>query len=243
MKALVWAGMRLLALPVFLSAEDRRVDHNVHGWYNYFGDHPIGKSPWGVHLEGQWRRHDVITRWQQLLLRPGVNYEVNGVLMLTAGYAYIRTYPYGDYPTSTAATPEHRIWEQALLRYRTDKVRWSTRLRLENRFLGSRNPATGETAYRYENRFRVLQQIRVPLKGPLYLTGYDEVWLYVKPYVSHSVLDQNRAYAALGFQWSPHWRFEAGYMNQAIWQRSGAVLESNHTLMFSLYSTGPFGKR
>ena len=43
------------------TADDRKVDHNAHGWYNYFGDHPIGGSKWGAHLEGQYRRHDVIT--------------------------------------------------------------------------------------------------------------------------------------------------------------------------------------
>lgn len=243
MRVLRRAGIQLLALPLLLLAQYREIDHNAHGWYNYFGDHPIGRSRWGVHLEGQWRRHDVLTRWQQLLLRPGVNYEVNSVLMLTAGYGYIRSYPYGDFPAASAATPEHRIWQQAWLRYRTGNVRWTTRLRFENRFLGSRNQATGETDYRFENRFRGWQQIRVPLAGPLYFTAYDEIWFYVKPYVSSSAFDQNRAYAAVGFDLNPAWRFEAGYMNQAILQRSGAVLESNHTLMMSLFSTAPFGKR
>ena len=87
----------------------------------YFGDHPIGQSRWGVHLEGQWRRHDGFNRWQQLLLRPGVNFEVNKALLLTGGYAFINSYRYGAFPTLARATPEHRIWEQALLRYKTGK--------------------------------------------------------------------------------------------------------------------------
>lgn len=233
----------LFLFPWLLAADDRKVDNNAHGWYNYFGDHPFGSSKWGAHLEGQYRRHDVITSWQQLLLRPGINYEVNSLLMLTAGYGFIRSYPYGDYPTGVAATPEHRIWQQAWLRYRTGKVRWTTRLRFENRFLGSTNRATGETNYRYENRFRGWQQIRVPLSERTYFTAYDEIWFYVKPYVSSSAFDQNRAYAALGVTLDPAWRFEVGYMNQAVLQRSGSVLESNHTLMVSLFSTAPFGKR
>ena len=151
-----------LALPAAVRAQERTVDNNFHGWLNYYGDHPIGNSKWGVHLEGQWRRHDGFAKWQQLLLRPGVNYEVNRILMLTGGYAFIRAYPYGDHP-APARTDEHRLWEQAWLRYRTGKVAWSTRLRFENRFLQTIDAVSANSSYRYENRFRAWQQIRVPV--------------------------------------------------------------------------------
>jgi len=79
-----------LLSPFLLAAQDRITDHNFHGWFSYFGDHPIAGSKWGAHLEGQFRRHNVITRWQQLLLRPGVNYQATPAVMLTAGYAFVR---------------------------------------------------------------------------------------------------------------------------------------------------------
>jgi hypothetical protein len=218
-------------------------DHNLNAWGMYFGDHPIGQSRWGVHLEGQWRRNDGFNRWQQLLLRPGVNFEVNKLLLLTGGYAFINSYPYGQFPTLAKATPEHRIWEQALLRYKTGKLSWSTRLRFENRFIGARNAAGVLTDYRYENRFRAWQRATVPLSPRYYVTAYDEIWLYVKPYVSSSALDQNRAYIAFGRRFGPAWEFEAGYMLQSIRQRTGRVTEANHTLMFTVTSRQPFGHR
>jgi len=209
----------------------------------YFGDHPIRGSRWGVHLEGQWRRNNGFTRWQQLLLRPGVNFTVNPKLMLTAGYAFINTYPYGETPTLLRATPEHRIWEQALIRYKTGKLPWSTRLRFENRFLGVRPiPAGPIQSYRYENRFRGWQRVTVPLTPKYYLAAYDEVWFYVKPYISASRFDQNRLYFALGRRFGPDWEFEAGYMNQLIRQRNGRITEVNHTLMFAIVSRQVFGK-
>lgn len=219
------------------------VDHNLNAWGMYFGDHAFGQSRWGVHLEGQWRRHDGFNRWQQLLLRPGVNFEVNKLLMITGGYAFINSYPYGDYPTLAKATPEHRLWEQALLRYKTGKVSWSTRLRFENRFLGVRNAAGDLTNYRYENRFRAWQRATVPVSQRYYVTAYDEIWSYVKPYVSASALDQNRAYVAFGRRLRPGWDVEAGYMLQSIWQRNGRVVEANHTLMFTVTSRQPFKLR
>jgi hypothetical protein len=230
----------LVCAPV--RAQERRTDHNAHGWFNYFGDHPLGSSRWGVHIEGQWRRHDVVTQWQQMMLRPGINYAVNPKLMLTAGYAFIRSYQYGAYPAA-ARTNEHRIWEQALIRYKTGPVAWSTRLRFENRFLGTYNAQTAARGKRYENRLRMLQQLRLPLTRQLYLTAYDELWFYVKPYQSSSAFDQNRAYGALGINLDESWKLECGYMNQAVLQRSGSVLESNHTLMISIFSTARFGRR
>ena len=147
----------------------RQFTTNAHGWYDYFGDHPVkAGSKWGIHLEGQWRRHDVITRWQQLLIRPGVNYEVNKNLMLTAGYGYITTHRYGEFPTAVPF-PEHRIFQQALVRQALGKWNLSHRYRLEQRFLGEKRALPDGTREllrrRYENRFRYMYRMMRPIHG------------------------------------------------------------------------------
>ncbi|MEP6535586.1 MAG: DUF2490 domain-containing protein [Bryobacteraceae bacterium] len=228
----------LSLLPALAAAEPRATDHNRHGWYNYFGDHGLGGTRWGVHLEGQYRRHDFIASWQQLLIRPGVNYEVNPALLLTFGYAYARSYPYSNRAPASGVSNEHRIWEQAQWRYRTGRAALNTRVRFEQRFLGSANPA--QSGFRYENRLRTWEQITLPISRRTYFSAYDEVWLYVKPYVSKSAFDQNRAYAAVGLRLNPAWRMEVGYMNQALLHRSGSVLELNHTLVLSVFSIARF---
>jgi len=240
-------GHSILALalvsPFLLTAEERIADHNFHGWYNYFGDHPIAGSKWGIHLEAQVRRHDVAAKWQQLLLRPGVNYQASKAVMLTAGYAFVRSSAYSEFAAPAPASLEHRLWQQAWIRYRTGQTGWSTRLRFENRFLGGPDPRSGRTAYRFENRFRAWQQIKIPLPRKKYFTAYDEFWVYVKPFQSNSVFDQNRAYAALGFDLKPTMRLEAGYMLQTILVRSGSRMEYNHTIVVSLFNNARlFGK-
>jgi hypothetical protein len=233
-----------LIAPFHLAAQERITDQNFHGWFSYFGDHAIAGSKWGAHLEAQFRRHDVVTRWQQLLLRPGVNFQATPALMLTAGYAFVRSNAYSEYAAPAPVSLEHRIWEQVWIRYRTGSTSWSTRLRFENRFLGGTDPRTGGTSYRFENRFRIWQQVKVPVGPKKYLTAYDEFWVYVKPYQSNSVFDQNRAYLALGFDLKPSLRLETGYMNQALLTRSGGRLELNHTLVISLFGTaGLFGRQ
>jgi len=236
--------MKKLARPLILlpllsfaaAAQDRTIEHNLHGWYHYIGDHPIANSKWGVHLEGQFRRHNAITQWQQLLLRPAVNYQLTGRVLLSGGYAYIRSHRYSDYAAHGPATNEHRIWEQVRFQYGTKPVAWATRIRFENRFLG------GPQGYRYENRLRLFQQATVPLSARTYMTAYDEFWVYIKPYTASSMFDQNRAYGAIGLRVRPGWRIEAGYMNQALLQRSGRVLEANHTLVFAIYGSARLGK-
>jgi hypothetical protein len=229
----------LLILPAVVVAQGRVVDHNAHAWGAYFGDHPLGDSRWGLHLEGQYRRHEYGRQWQQLLLRPGVNYSAGSHLLLTAGYAYARSFSYSDYVARRAPTNEHRIWEQAWLRYRSGSAAWTTRLRFEHRFLENRSAP--QSGYRYEHRLRAWQQVTLPLVRKTYVTGYDEAWFYVPPYTSDAPFDQNRAYAGVGLRLNPSWRLEAAYMNQAILHRSGPVLESNHTLVLSLFSSARFG--
>jgi hypothetical protein len=72
-----------------------------------------------------------------LLLRPVVNYQVNRSLTMTAGYGLIRTYAYGDFTNASAPFPEHRLWQQAWWPYRGRGLNWGTRVRFENRFIGS----------------------------------------------------------------------------------------------------------
>lgn len=212
----------------------------------YFGDHPLAaKSKWGLHLEGQWRRHDVVTRWQQLLLRPGVNYEVSKNLVLTAGYGYITTHRYGDYPTAVPF-PEHRIFQQALVKQPIGKWALSHRYRLEQRFLGEKRALAGGARefvrWRHENRFRYMFRIMHPIKGPWSVALYDEFFLNFGRNVASNVFDQNRAYAALAHSLGKSSRLEVGYLNQIVQQRNGRIFENNHTLQVAIYSTLPFGR-
>ncbi len=222
-------------------------DDNAHGWYMYFGDHPIAKSKWGVHLEGQWRRHDLGLSWQQLLLRPGVNYQLTKNILLTGGYGFIETYRYGDFPFR-AAFPEHRIFEQVQITPRFLSLDWQNRLRFEQRHLGVMTEQPDGTfrraSWRYENRFRYMLRTNVPLPfadKKYYLGLYNEIMFDYGKNVAFNVFDQNRAYVALGRTVARETRLEVGFMEQTIQQRSGQVFEHNHTLQVAIYSRFPFG--
>jgi len=208
----------------------------------YFGDHPVSER-WGVHLEGQWRRHDGPLQPQQLFFRPAVNYKVSNSLMLTAGYAFADTYRYGEFPAA-ARFPEHRLFQQVLTRQSVGKVNLSHRYRLEQRYIGQTLPGDQGAEvrdWRYENRFRYQLRGVIPLRSSeWYLAGYEEFFLNFGRNVAANVLDQNRIYGALGRKMGPAGNLELGYLNQIIQQRNGRVFESNHTLQIGWFSTFAF---
>ena len=119
-----------------------------HAWYNYFGNHPVSKR-WGLHLEGQWRREGFGQQPMQLLLRPGVNFYLTRNVTLTGGYGFIQTHQYGEYP-AVAAFPEHRVWQQALMRQKLGtKAVMQHRYRLEQRNIGQMQVVPGQEPRRW----------------------------------------------------------------------------------------------
>ena len=231
----------LVTHPAFSQNSQRISTVNTNGWYNYFGDHAVSER-WGVHLEGQWRRHDVITQWQQLLLRPGINFSPNKNVMLTAGYAFVDTYPYGEFPVAYRF-PEHRIFEQVILKHELGKLGLQHRYRLEQRYLGQKaEPSdTRIDFWRYENRFRYMMRVNIPLgEGKRFHLGvYDEIMVNFGNNVGANIFDQNRAYAAIGYSLSKSTKLEVGYLLQILQQRNGRVIEYNNTFQFSIISTAP----
>lgn len=228
-----------------LLAQNRISENNAHGWWNYFGDHPIGDSKWGLHLEGQWRRHDVVSRWQQLLVRPAVNYAIHPNITLTAGYGYIATSRYGEFPVAVPF-PEHRVFEQAQVTNKVGRLNMVHRYRLEQRELGEMAVApNGDRRlahWRHENRFRYMYRVTTPLKGKWGVALYDEIFVNFGKNVAANTFDQNRAYAAITYNLPRKSRLEIGFMEQSLQQRNGRIIENNHTIMVSIFSTMNLGR-
>lgn len=229
----------------------RKQASNTNAWLMYFGNHKIS-ADCGIHAEVQWRRHDIFSEDQQLLLRTGMDYYLKTNSRVTLGYAFVLTYPYGEFAVPNSF-PEHRIWQQFQTVQDFGKVKLSHRYRLEQRFIG--NATTGEmSGGRYENRFRYMAKLTIPFatqwKRPLFAAAYDEIFLNFGKEVAYNIFDQNRAYAALGVTLSPTLKLELGYLYQVVQLRSLDMtgdnpqnkIENNHTLQVGFFSTLPFHK-
>ncbi|WP_187262461.1 DUF2490 domain-containing protein [Pontibacter beigongshangensis] len=243
---LVWVllGVPGLFLPFSAAAQSERIkDYNSNGWYMYFGDHKISEK-WGAHTEIQLRRHNILKDPQQLLIRTGINYNLTANAMITLGYGFIETYPYGGFPAADIF-PEQRIYQQLQLKGNLGRIGLTHRYRQEQRWV----QAAGTDAYTYLNRSRYLLKAVLPLSGPtldakeFFLAAYDEIFVGFGENVQRNIFDQNRLYAALGYKLNDAGSVELGYLNQIVQKPSGVVFEHNHTLQVSLFYNLDFSRK
>ncbi|MCU0333934.1 MAG: DUF2490 domain-containing protein [Chitinophagaceae bacterium] len=218
-------GMAVLCSSAALAQNTRIKDYNSIGWYNYFGTFKLSNR-WGIHTEYQFRRDEVVTSWQQSLLRVGVNYQVHPRVQLRAGYAWIETFAYGDIPINGMGKTftEHRLYQMATITDKIGRLDVSHRLMLEQRWVGrySSQGLTKEDEFPFLNRARYMLRAQLPLKGKeikdktLYLAAYNEIFVGFGKNVNENVFDQNRLALLLGYRISPAVRLEAGYLNQVV---------------------------
>lgn len=210
-----------------ISAQNTRInDHNRVGWWAGFAT--IKLSPkWGIHGEYQWRREDFLTHWQQGMVRVGANYQINPKVQLRAGYAWIETFAYGDYPLNGLGRDftEHRAFQMATLTDKPGKrLDVSHRFMLEQRWVGryTRPEALREDEYFFVNRLRYMFRAQCPLQGntlddkELYAAAYDEVFIGFGKNVNENVFDQNRIGLLLGYRFNKICRLEGGFFNQIL---------------------------
>jgi hypothetical protein len=218
------ALVSLLSSPVF--AQNNRINtyENV-GWYNTFITAKLPKN-FGIHGEYQWRRTDFGDKWQQSLLRTGINYNVNSRVQFRLGYGWIETFAYGDIPLNAFGKnfTEHRIFQMMQLSNKEGRVEFSHRFMLEQRFVGKYALATDvkEREFVYMNRMRYMFRAQIPFRGKdigvktAYAAVYDEVFLGFGTHVNANVFDQNRFGALIGYRFNSTVKLEAGYFNQIL---------------------------
>ncbi|MFM7769713.1 MAG: DUF2490 domain-containing protein [Bacteroidota bacterium] len=238
-------------LTSFSQSSMRNVQTNNNTWFMYVGDHKVSER-WGVHLEAQYRRNEIIAKPQQLLLRTGINYHFAPNMFATAGYCYVYTSQYGVFPAKSAF-PENRFWEQLQVKTQAGRLEMTTRLRLEQRLtklpVAINGGEFGPGDNVYTNRARMLVRFSIPFKGKtiedksLYFSCFDEGFVNFGRNVGMNIFDQNRAYVAIGYK-IPRWgRVELGYLNQLLVKSDGVRIENNNTIQIGISSGIDFIKK
>jgi hypothetical protein len=214
---------------------NRTTHYNTIGWYNFFGTIKLNQK-WGIHAEYQFRRNNIITDWQQSLLRVGINYQASSSLLLRAGYAWIETYPYGDFPLNSLGRDfsEHRLFQMAQLSHKEGRFELQHRFMLEQRFIGRYSSAavSKEDEFLFMHRARYMVRLQTPLKGKEinnktpYAAVYNEVMIGFGKNVAANIFDQNRIGILLGYRFNKNLRIEAGYLNQTL--QFGRLINSSN---------------
>jgi hypothetical protein len=242
---------RLLVIPVLLltikvvAQNDRLNDFNNTNWIQTINTITLDRK-WSLHLEYQWRRENGVKYWQQSLLRVGTNFKLAENVTVHAGYGWIETFPYGDFPIAAAGTfPEHRIYEQITFRQPVKKFIFSHRLRIEQRWLGRVKPNTGGNReiedWFFLHRFRYQFRTQFPFwaKGDkqLYSVAADEIFIGAGKNLGTNIFDQNRIFLLLGFKLNKKISIEGGYFNQTLQQgrriNSNTIIQRNNGVVLT----------
>ena len=221
---------KLVSIPLLLSVihlfaqNDRVNDYNYLNWLQTFNTISINKK-WSLHLEYQWRRSEGLKYWQQSLLRIGTNYKLHDNITVHFGYAWIETFPYGDYPIANNGTfPEHRMYEQFSFRQPTNKFLFTHRFRIEQRWLGRVKAGTDREIedWSFLHRFRYQFRTQYPFytKGEkqLYGAAADEIFIGAGKDLGTNIFDQNRIFLLVGYKFNKRLSLEGGYFNQTLQQ-------------------------
>ena len=201
-------------------------ENELGNWLMYFGTHKISEK-YSLHYETQLRNYEVISNFNQLLPRVGLNYHIDESSIVTAGYAFIPTQNEFDKGWGKEMVTENRIWEQFILRNSINRVKIRHRYRLEQRWVKAGDITT------YKNRARYMLSVKLPIskneESPLFISLYDEIFLNI----SDNPFDQNRLFAALGYQVNKQMNIQLGYLRH----RSGG-LDLNRLQLALFLNTG-----
>ena len=192
---------------VFISnnIKGQNPEENLGNWFMYFGTHKLSEK-YSLHYETQLRNYELVSNFNQLLPRVGLNYHIDKNTSLTAGYAFIPTQNVFDQGWGEEMGTENRIWEQFILKNVVNRVKIRHRYRLEQRWVKIGEETT------YKNRARYMLSVKLPISknedSPLFISLYDEIFLNI----SDNPFDQNRLFAALGYQFNKQMNFQVGYL-------------------------------
>ena len=208
------------------NVKGQNIEENLGSWWMYFGTHKFSEK-YSLHYETQLRNYEIVSNFNQLLPRVGLNYHIDKNTSITAGYAWIPTQTSMGEGFDGDLVTENRIWQQFILKNKVGNINFRHRYRLEQRWI-----KLGEET-KYKNRARYMLSLRLPISknedSPLFISLYDEIFLNI----SDSPFDQNRLFAALGYQINKQMNFQLGYLRH----RSGG-LDLNRLQLAVFLNTG-----
>lgn len=160
-----------------------------------------------------------------VIVRPSVDYALNKNVELTAGYSFVRSWPYTPYKQPIARN-EHNIWEQAFLKQKVGNVSIQHRFRFEQRFIQHIDAPTNPSetfklnGTDYANRFRYRFILSFDIlktnkgKNSIFFNGFDELWINQSNNFMPSSFARNWIYTGLGYKFNKDFNIQLAHMHQ-----------------------------
>ncbi len=225
----------LLALQFFIlesRAQERITDHESQiqaGYFSQlrFSDHTGALSEIQVRT-----KENFFSDLSVLMMRLGFTYFFNDDAKLSAGYAFVNHFPAGN---NTISRPEHRPWQQMQWHQKYHSMHLIQSFRLEERFkrkLLDHDQLGVGYSFNFRARYSFLSQFALGSKklshGKWSLVVSDEVFINFGKEIVKNYFDQNRLFAGLQYQLTPHTSLQGGYMNMFLQLPAGNTYRMSH---------------
>lgn len=192
-------------------------------WTGFTASGPVA-GELALHLEGQLRFGDDVSRLNQSVLRLGLGWHPGGGVAFYGGYARQTTYREGG-----PDTQEDRLWQQAT--YPLGEIGRATvtgRTRTEQRHVRGAE----DWGWRLRQQLKAAMPIRA--ESDVKLVGSAELMLNLNDtdWGARSGLDQLRSFAGVNLPLAGGVTLEAGYLNR-YQRRSGGPDQMDHIASIS----------
>lgn len=176
---------------------------------------------WNLNLETDVRILDHFTQTSELILQPGVFFNINPRWTVTLQYMY---------NSKPESNDENRIITEGSFHTQVKGVVLGTRLRFVPRFINDVG-----MVLRLRHRIGTMWSI---VETDSYLTASNEIFFNLNDQGKGPVLgfEEDRLFAGVGYHFGKHLRAEIGYMWRSLRRRS-APTESDHIVAVNLFFT------
>ncbi len=200
------------------------INHDGQFWFPLYNRFSLSEKVKGW-AEVNPRFGDDMSEIHQLLLRPALGYQILPNLSVWQGYAWNTNY-------EPRFSDEHRLYQQLSYRLGFANVNFSSRTRMEERFIrGARGVALRAREFLRANFLLDEQK-----KWAFVL--YDEVFVTLNTIRNgpRAGFDQNRAFVGINRKINSHLSVDVGYQNQIINTRGPRFADvMNHILLIQWF--------
>ncbi|GAA0879500.1 hypothetical protein GCM10009119_24680 [Algoriphagus jejuensis] len=205
------AAVSLLSTSAFAQ---KNVISSNQVWIQSYHEGRISEK-WNVLLDGGFRWRDGFDNKSAYIIRGAMGYSLSSKLRVSGGLAYL-----GVYEREKIVRHEYRPHQEILHKSAWGKVKFSNRLRIEERFF--KDEVLDAATVDFNFRFRYALMVSIPVanlstKDPtrkMLLNIGNEIFLNAGKEVTDRVFDQNRLVFSPTLQWSENLSISLTYNSQ-----------------------------
>jgi hypothetical protein len=228
----------LLTTANLIAQSDKNIDHQSILWSRYYNQLLLNEK-WSLHSEFDNRLFVQPIQENLYLIRVQGRYKINDHLETGAGFAYFSVDTQVPEINPNYSTPEYRGQQDITWKLNRNKVTFTQRFQLEERFIHNTNKDERLPGTTFSWRFRYRLQADYTFwkkeKQLLKAVVSDEIMFNFGKKIIKNTFDQNRIYAALHYGLNSNLAFELGYLNSFQRRSNGIDFFNRDIIRFSIF--------